>query len=102
MLSLLGIENDSEEAKYIQSNIKITNFRDLESFAFKSYDIFVALRKKRDNFKDWNDMGLFDDCLYNDYAYKELPSVKSFTDKCQGKIKESIEEFVQLGLVKKD
>lgn len=101
VFSQLKMVEDSEEAKYIKANIRITNFRDLECFAFCSHDIFVALTNKRDNVKEWNDMGIFDKLLYKNGKNKVLPSVKRFTDVCRGEILQTTDEFVKLGLIKK-
>ncbi len=98
---MLKMDDDSEEAKYIKSHIKITNFRDLELFAFRSHDIFVSLNKKKNNPKDWNDMGLFDELLYKNDAYEVLPSLNNFIEMSRNIFLESVDEFVKLGLIKK-
>lgn len=97
----IGISADSEEAKYIMSNIKITGFRDLEVFAFRSHDIFVALNKKKNHPEDWNDMGIFDSLLYKDDTYSVLPSVDDFTKKSKDLLMESIDELAALGIINK-
>ena len=58
---------------FIKSHISITNFRDLEMFAFRCRDIFVSLKKKRDNPHQWNDLGLF-----NDELFSKIPAAKNF------------------------
>ncbi len=71
VFNLLKVNESSPEAEYIQSNIKITNFRDLELFYFNSYDIFVSLKKKRDKKSEWTDLG-----IYSEEVYKNAPSMK--------------------------
>ena len=101
VFSQLKIEATSEEANYIKSNIKITNFRDLELFAFRSHNIFVALTEKRDNPKDWNDMGLFNELLYKSDVYTLLPSIGNFIDMGRSVVLRSADEFEKLGIIKK-
>lgn len=98
----LKINNDSEEAEYIKSHIKITNFRDLELFAFRSNDIFVALNNKKNNPNEWNDMGLFNQKLYSDVNHEKISSVVSFEVESRRVLRESIEELVNLGLINKN
>ncbi|MBE6786429.1 MAG: hypothetical protein E7538_09410 [Ruminococcaceae bacterium] len=97
----LNINPDSEEARYIKSNIKITNFRDLELFAFRGHNIFVSLNKKRDNETEWYDMGLFDDLLFKESSASKIPSVVRFEDKCRRLIRTSIDDFVASGIIPK-
>ena len=85
----------------MKSNIKITNFRDLELFAFRSHNIFVALTEKRDNPKDWNDMGLFNELLYKSDVYTLLPSIGNFIDMGRSVVLRSADEFEKLGIIKK-
>ncbi len=101
VFSMLEMNDDCEEAGYIKSHIKITNFRDLELFAFRSHDIFVSLNEKKNNPKDWNDMGLFDESLYKNDAYEVLPSLNNFIEMSRNVFLESVDEFVKLGLIQK-
>ncbi len=101
VFSMLEISEDSDEAEYIKSHIKITNFTDLESFAFRSYDIFIALTCKRDKPKEWNDMGLFNKSYYGDSNHNKTPTITSFEDDSRARIQKSIEELVKIGLINK-
>lgn len=96
----LNIDYDSEEAKYIKTNIKITNFRDLESIAFRSHNIFESLIKKKNNPKEWNDFGLYDVLLYKKDKNNPLPSVKTFNEKCIKIFLDSTDEFAKMGFIK--
>ncbi len=98
----LGVAEDSREAEYIKSNIKITSFRDLELFAFRSHNIFVALSKKRDNPQDWNDIGLFVQELYKNDNHVLLPALDDFIKQSKKVVHDSIEELSATGLIKRD
>ncbi len=97
----LKINSESDEAIYIKTHIKITNFRDLELFAFRSLNIFLALKNKADNPKDWNDLGLYKEQLYKNQFSKKIDSIESFTKFNQTTIKNSIDELVACGAIKK-
>lgn len=98
----LGIDEESSEANYIRANIKITNFRDLEMFAFRSHDIFTALTLKRDDSNAWNDMGLFSSGYYREDEQQVLPSVEKNLDWCRDTILKSADVLESLGLIKND
>lgn len=101
VFAILEIDDDSDEAKYINSHIKITNFRDLELFAFRSYDIFRALTNKRDNPQEWDDLGLFNEMQYNDVEHHEITSVVNFEKASREVLYRSIKELSDLGLINK-
>ncbi len=76
----LGINPDSDEARFIQSNITITELSDIENIAFSSYNVFSALENKRDDSTRWHDMGLYSDTIFDSDPQK-LPSLLEFEDK---------------------
>lgn len=73
----LKIDAESDEAKFIQSHIKFTNFSDLEFFALNSQNIFVCLKEKSKNPEIWNDIGLYNSRYYKN---KESKLIKSFEE----------------------
>lgn len=97
----LNIDSESDEAIYIKTHIKITNFRDLELFAFRSLDIFLALTKKAENPKEWNDLGLYNEQMYEKQSCKKIQSIENFTKINQTIIKKSIDELVLCSIIKK-
>ena len=97
----LKIDENSEEANYIKAHIKITSFRDLELFAFRSFDIFVALKAKALNSRDWNDLGLYNAQLYTNAEIKRLPSLDAFIKLNQSAIMDSINELVDNGIIQR-
>ena len=97
----LKLDPESEEAKFIKANISITSFHDLESFAFGSRDIFVALKEKRANQSNWNDMKLFSTQLYPDKSSNRLNSVEEFVSNIRNLLMNTIDELVQIGIIKK-
>lgn len=99
VFSELNIDENSEEGNYVKAHIKITSFRDLELFAFRSLDIFMALKEKALNSKDWNDLGLYNSQLYINVAPRRLPSLDAFIKANQSIIMESIDELVCNGII---
>ena len=95
----LQINDDSDEAKYIKAQIKVTNFRDIELFAFKSLDIFLALTHKRDDSACWNDFPVYDASLYEKGAHKISMPYDEFIEKCKAVWTDSIEEFKNMGII---
>lgn len=93
VLTKLGINAESEEGKYIKSNIKITSFRDLENFAFNMRDIFLSLKYKRDDSSCWYDFPLYKQELYKSASKNILPSRMHFHTECVELLKLSINEF---------
>ncbi len=97
----LGIHSESEEAKFIQEHIKFTNFKDLESFAFHSQDIFVALKEKAKNPKDWNDMGLYNSQYYGNKESNRISSLEDFISAKKDLFMKYINEMTAYGLIPK-
>ena len=101
VLNDLNIKPESNEATFIKTHIKFTNFRDLELFAFRSYDIFIALKEKANNPKDWNDLGLYNEYFFKNRKPKRMAAIKNFTSLNQETITSSIEELVAHGIISK-
>jgi hypothetical protein len=97
----LKIDSESEEAMFIKSHISITNFRDLELFAFRCRDIFVSLNKKRENPRQWSDLVLFNDELFSNTPSVRNPSLDAFITLNQKTIMDSINYLVDNGVIKK-
>lgn len=96
----LKIDNESEEAIFIRSNIYITDLSDIESIAFSSYNIFTVLESKRDDSKRWNDMGLYNDDIYKDEPTK-LPSMLSFETKARTILRNQVANMTSLKILPK-
>jgi len=92
VIKKLDIDYESEEAKFIRVHIKFTNFRDLESFAFNSQNIFVSLKEKAKNPKSWYDIGLYNYQYYNNKEAKRINSLEKFISSIQKMIKNNINE----------
>lgn len=98
----LGINPECDEAEFIRVHVKFTNFRDLELFAFNSQNIFVALKKKSKDTKNWNDMGLYNSQYYIDNESKRIKSLEEFISGNQKIIYNNINELVSKGIVVKN
>ena len=101
-MKILCVDPESDEAKFIQEHIKFTNFKDLESFAFHSQNIFVALKEKAKNPKDWNDMGLYNSQYYGDKESNRITSLEKFISENQELIVDYINEMVSKGIIPKN
>ena len=101
VFNLLKIDSESKEANYIKSHVSVTSFHDLELFAFGSRDIFIALKEKRDNPSNWNDMKLFNSRLYPHKSLNRLNSVDEFITNVQQLLMQTINELVELGIVQR-
>lgn len=101
VIKKLGIDSESDEAKYIQEHIKFTNFKDLELFAFHSQDIFVALKEKAKNPKDWNDMGLYNSQYYGNKESNRISSLEDFISAKKELFMKYINEMTAYGLIPK-
>lgn len=96
----LGIDNDSEEATYIKSNIYITDLSDIESIASGSGNIFSALELKRDNPKRWDDMGLCSDVAFDEHTKPQ--SLLDFEAKTRAILKENLAHMIHLQILPKE
>ena len=96
----LGIDNDSEEATYIKSNIYITDLSDIESIASGSGNIFSALELKRDNPKRWDDMGLCSDVAFDEHTKPQ--SLLDFECKIRAILKENLARMIHLQILPKE
>lgn len=102
VIKKLDIDYESEEAKFIRVHIKFTNFRDLESFAFNSQNIFVSLKEKAKNPKSWYDIGLYNYQYYNNKEAKRINSLEKFISSIQKMIKNNINEMVSKDIIQKN
>lgn len=102
VMKQLGIAPESEEAKFIQAHIKFTNFKDLESFAFYLEDIFVALKAKAANSKDWNDMCLYNSQYYSTDGSNRITSLEEFISIHRKIIMDYTDELVSKGIILKN
>lgn len=98
----LGIDYKSEEAIFIRKNIKFTNFCDLELFAFNLQNIFVCLKEKAKNLKNWDDMGLYNNQYYDDKESKKIKSLEVFISDCRKTITKNISEMISKGIITKE
>ena len=97
----LRINENSDEAKFILSNISITELSDIENITFSSYNVFCALEHKRDNSARWYDMGLFSDYIF-DVEPQKLPSILKFEAKTKKILTNFIADLYDKNLIPKN
>ena len=99
VFATLGITPESSEAKFIMSNIKLTDLTDIEQFAFSSFNIFNVLLHDRDNEERWNDIRLFGEEYFKNDKPKLICSLNDFQETIQSMLQSNIEDMKKQGIL---
>lgn len=97
----LGLESDCYEYRFIQSNIKVVDLKEIEDAVFSSYDYVSSLIKQRDDASHWNDITF---CYRNPADRgKEttIDPIRSFYHNCSELYESMVHELVEAGIVPK-
>ena len=95
----LGIPEDSSEASFIKTNIKLTDFRDIEKIAFPSYDLFTVLVDDQQQKANWANYALYSETLFKDQSPHRIPLVEQFFEKINTVIEKTTYEMQQNGIL---
>jgi len=87
----LGITVDSDDYKFLQSNIMILALKDIEKFSFNSVDFIDELVERRDDSTKWNDMTV--NISKNKKTLSWAKEFDDFISNCHNDFQKIIEEL---------
>lgn len=95
--SKLSLPIDSQEIKWITSNIKIASLYEYESIIYNNINIFHELIVQRDSPEKWFDIGLI--TSETDFNHTENKIIQEFFSKLQPQIESFGQELLKEGLI---
>ncbi|MGS2778350.1 hypothetical protein ACVBAX_13370 [Robertmurraya sp. GLU-23] len=92
----LGLMKDSEEYKYLLSNVKVMGLYELEKMLFVKEDIFRLLSANRDNPSKWFDLSYMD---FEGGKKEVIKEISDINDNMKDIIIDFAKELEQAGLI---
>lgn len=97
----LDIEENSEEFKWLSSNIRIISLYEYEQVVFNNENLFKHLVYLRDNPSTWYNFGIVNSENNSTVSIQNNVVISDFIDNLTHEIKSIVQELIKQGLVSK-